>query len=216
MSGDVTPVVILGAGGHARVLLEALRALGTPVAGFVAPTSEGSRLGDVPWLGDDSALAKLGGDVEIVNGVGSAGSATRRAAAYAAAAAAGARFRTIVHPGARVDPSAHIGDGAQILVGSIVGVSARVGKDAIVNTGAIVEHDSVVGPHSHVASGALLAGDVTIGDSTHVGLGARVIQGVTVGSSCVVGAGAVVIDDVPDGATAVGVPARWTTAEGRG
>lgn len=215
MSTDSSPVVILGAGGHARVLLEALHALEVPVVGFVAPSAEGSRLGDVPWLGGDDALARLDEGVELVNGVGSAGRADRRAAVHSAAEAAGRRFRTVVHPRAIVDASAEIAAGAQVLAGALVGVAARIGIDAIVNSGAIVDHDSVVGEHSHIASGAVLAGDVSIGDSTHVGLGARVIQGVTVGSSCVIGAGAVVLDDIPDGVTAVGVPARLVSTERR-
>lgn len=206
-------MVILGAGGHARVLLETLRALGVPVIGFIAPSSEGSRLGDVPWLGGDAALLGLDESVQLVNGVGSAGSAQRRAAVHAMGEAAGLRFRTLVHPRAIVDGSAELGAGAQILAGSLVGVAARIGADVIVNSGAIVEHDCVVGAHTHIASAAVLAGDVSIGESTHIGLGARVIQGVTIGSACVIGAGAVVLDDVPDGATAVGVPARMLSAE---
>lgn len=213
MSTRATPVVILGAGGHARVLLEALHTLGLPVMGFLAPSPEGSRLGDVPWLGDDGALSGLEDRVEVVNGVGSAGSTEHRATVYATAEAAGVKFRTIVHPRAIVDGSAELGSGAQILMGSVVGVDARIGVDVIVNSGAIVDHDSVVGAHSHVASGAVLAGDVSIGEKTHIGLGSRVIQGVTIGSSCVIGAGAVVLDDVPDGATVVGVPARRLSTE---
>jgi len=208
-------VVILGAGGHARVLLETLRVLGVPVVGFVAPSAEGSRLGDVPWLGSDTALSVLDDGVEVVNGVGSAGSAERRAAAHATGKAAGLRFRTVVHPSAVVDGSAELGAGSQILAGSLVGVAARIGADVIVNSGAIVEHDCVVGAHSHVAPGAVLAGDVAVGESTHIGLGSRVIQGVTIGSACVIGAGAVVLHDIPDGTTAVGVPARILSTERR-
>lgn len=201
-------VVILGAGGHARVLLETLRACGVPVLGFIAPSAEGSRLGDVAWLGSDDGLTDLGDDVEIVNGVGSVGPVVRRVAAYESASALGLRFRTVVHPRAFVDSTAELADGVQVLAGAIVGAGARIGADVIINTGAIVEHDSQVGAHSHIASGALLAGDVSIGESTHVGLGARVIQGISVASSSVVGAGAVVIRDVRSGTTVVGVPAR--------
>lgn len=208
MSPNTRPVVILGGGGHARVLLEALRVLGVPVVGFVAPSPEEGRLGDVPWLGGDEALPGLDDGVEVVNGVGSAGNAERRAAVHAAAEAAGARFRTVIHPQALVDDSAEVGAGAQILAGSVVGVSARIGADAIVNTGAIVDHDSVIGAHSHIAPGAVLAGDVSVGEGTHVGLGSRIIQGVTIGSRCVIGAGAVVLENVPDGATVVGIPAQ--------
>lgn len=213
MSSRDLPVVILGAGGHARVLLETLRLLGVPVVGFIAPSSEGSQLGDVPWLGGDAALSGLGPSVQLVNGVGSAGSVKRRAAMHAIGEAAGLKFRTLVHPHAFVEGSAELGAGSQILAGSLVGSVARIGANVIINSGAIVEHDCIVGAHSHIASGAVLAGAVSIGESTHVGLGSRVIQGVTIGSQCVIGAGAVVIDDVPGGATAVGVPARVLSSE---
>lgn len=195
------------------MLLEALRATGTEVRGFVAPSAAGSRLGDLAWLGSDDVLPSLAVEFDAVNGVGSAGAPERRVQAHAAAASAGLSFRTVVHPHAIVDPTAELGDGAQVLAGAVVGVQARIGVDALVNTAAVVDHDSVVGDHSHIASGAVLAGDVRIGDRTHVGMGARVLQGVTIGTSCVVGAGAVVLEDVPDRVTVVGVPAR--AANGR-
>lgn len=214
MSTDPRDVVLLGAGGHARVLAEALGERGVRVRGFIAPSADGSRLGDVPWLGDDTTLGDLGA-VLLVNGVGSTGSLDRRTALHAAGLAAGLEFATVVHPTAVVAPSAVLGAGAQVLSGAIVGPGARIGADAIVNTGAIVDHDSVVGEHSHIATAAALAGDVVVGRGAHIGLGARVLQGVRVGSSSVIGAGAVVLRDVPDATTVVGVPARPAHPEKR-
>lgn len=215
MSIEDGGVIIMGGGGHARVLFELLRASGARVLGFVAPAAEGSRLDQLPWLGPDSVLFRVDPDVEVVNGVGSAGHTSRRVAAYERAESAGLRFRTLIHAHAIVEPTATLGIGSQILAGAFVGVSSRVGEDAIINSGALIEHDTVVGPHSHIASGAVLAGDVHIGESTHIGLGARVRQGVRIGSQCVIGAGAVVIDDVPTGTTWVGVPARPVSTERR-
>lgn len=212
MSTDPRPVVILGAGGHARVLREALGLLGVPVTGFIAPSAD-SRLGDLPWLGNDDALLRLDDGVEVVNGLGSAGSAERRVGVYARAKMAGLQFRTIVHPRAVVATSAAVGEGAQILAGAVVGVGVRIGADVIVNSGAVIDHDSVIGDHSHIAPGAVMAGDVVVGEVTHIGLGARIIQGITIGSRCIIGAGAVVLEDVADGVTAVGVPARRLQAE---
>lgn len=208
-------VVILGAGGHARVLLGVLHTLGVPVRGYLAPTADGSRLGDTEWLGDDNALPGLE-DVVLVNGIGSAGRLGRREKAHAAGVAAGLSFLTVVHPRAIIENGAILGEGAQVLAGAVVGAGASVGADAIINTAALLDHDSSIGMHSHLATGAAIAGDAVVGDSTHVGLGARVLQGVTIGSSCVIGAGAVVLTDVPDGSTAVGVPARILTEERNG
>lgn len=215
MLSEDSGVVILGAGGHARVLLQVLRASNTPVLGFLAPSAEGSRLGDLPWLGSDEALLSLDPTVDVVNGVGSAGSVAQRVMVYRGAQAASRRFRTLVHARAVVEPTAALGVGAQVLAGAFVGVESRIGEDAIVNSGALVEHDTVVGAHCHIATGAAVAGDVQIGESTHIGLGARIRQGVTIGSHCVIGAGAVVLEDVPAGTTWIGVPARQLSAERR-
>lgn len=200
--------VMIGAGGHARVLQETLALTGVTLAGFIAPTQE-SRLKDTPWFGSDDALAGLDrATALLVNGVGSAGAVDRRASVHEAATALGFDFATVIDPTAIVRASATIEAGAQVLAGAIVNTDAVVGPDAIVNTRAVVEHDSRIGAHSHVASGATLAGNVTIGERTHVGLGALVIQGISVGSGCVIGAGAVVVKHVADRSLAVGIPAR--------
>ena len=210
MSTETASVVMLGAGGHARVLVQALYDFGVNVEGFVAPQAEGSRLGTIPWLGDDNALPELDPDIAVVNGIGSVGSTQNRASVYASALSAGLRFHTVIHPKATLDSTARVGSGAQILAGSVVGVGAVVGTDAVVNSGAIIDHDSTIGMHAHIGPGAILAGDVVVGDGSHIGMGARVIQGVTIGELCVVGAGAVVLEDVPNGCTVVGVPAKHT------
>ncbi|WP_161972324.1 acetyltransferase [Glaciihabitans arcticus] len=201
-------VVMLGAGGHAGVLLEILLEQGIPLEGYIAPSAEGSRLGNVPWLGPDAALDGLdAASVSLVNGLGLAKASTARGTVFENARALGFTFLTIVDATAIVKASADLGEGAQVLAGAIVGTGARIGADTIINTGAIVDHDCVVGPHAHIATGAALAGGVTVGAGSHIGLGARVIQGITVGSGSTIGAGAVVLSDVADRSTAVGVPA---------
>ena len=205
--------IMLGAGGHARVLQETLELIGIRLHGFVSPSSD-SRLVDVDWLGADDALAGLDpATTLLVNGIGSTASLELRRAVYERAVAAGHRFATVMDPTAIVRPSAVLGDGAQVLAGAIVNSGASVGADTIVNSGAIVEHDSSVGAHSHLCPGVVLAGDVSVGDETHVGLGVRVIQGISVGSYCVIGAGAVVTKPIIDGSLAVGVPAESRARE---
>jgi UDP-perosamine 4-acetyltransferase len=187
-----------------------LRSSGVEVSGFIAPTADGSRLGDLPWLGtDEAALPGLDPErTRLVNGVGStsAGSSAR-ARAFEVGRGRGFAFDAVIDPRAMVLDGATTGEGVQVMAGAIVGVGVRLGDDVLVNTGAIIDHDSVIGAHSHVSPGVAIAGDVRVGESSHIGLGARVLQGVTVGSFCTIGAGAVVLRDVPDRATAVGVPA---------
>lgn len=200
-------VVILGSGGHARAVWDALRANATPVRGFLAPSADGSRLGDVPWLGGDDELAGLSG-VDAVIGLGSTGEPSRRVAAFERARAAGLSIRSVVHPSAVVAESAVLGRGVQVMLGAVIGAGVRLGSGVIVNSGAVIDHDCVVGAQSHIAPGAVLAGDVIIGERVHVGLGARIIQGVVVGEAAIVGAGAVLLEDVRPHDTVVGVPAR--------
>lgn len=206
------PVVILGAGGHARVLLDALRLLGVEVLGFAAPPplSRGALVDGAPVLGDDDAIlaAFRAESVALVNGLGSVRDTRARRALYERFVARGYSFRSVVHPSAIVARDVLVGDGAQLLARVVVNPGARIEADAIVNTGAIVEHDCVVGAHAHLAPGVTLSGAVSVGAGAHVGTGATVIQGVRVGANALVGAGAVVVSDVAEGAVVLGVPAR--------
>ena len=199
--------VMLGAGGHARVLQETLALQGITLDGFIAPSAD-SQLVGTEWLGTDDAFSRLDpASVLLVNGVGSVRAPALRREIYTSALAAGFRFATVIDQTAVVRPSVVLGAGVQVLAGAIVNTDAVVGENSIVNTGAIVEHGARVGAHVHIAPGAKLAGDVTVGEESHIGLGASVMQGISVGSQCTVGAGAVVTRDVSDGSTAVGVPA---------
>ena len=207
--GDQTPVIVVGAGGHAMVSIEVLRAAGYTVRGCVAShvgAPEGlARLG-VPVLGTAHDLPGLLGDNAAVFVAVGANEARQRLVEQARDA--GADLVPAISPVASVSASASVGAGALVMPGAIINALASVGVGAIVNTGAVVEHECVVGDWAHIAPGAVLAGNVTIGEGTLVGVGARVIPGRRVGRWAVVGAGAVVIEDVPDGATVVGVPAR--------
>jgi UDP-perosamine 4-acetyltransferase len=207
-------LLLLGAGGHARVLQELLSLQGTAVEGYLAPTSE-SRLHGAEWLGDDDALRDIDpSGVLLVNGIGSTEAGGRRRSAYRVATGFGFEFLRVIDASAIVRPSAVIGEGVQVLAGAIVNSNTVIGENTIVNSGSIVEHDSILAANVHVSPGAVLGGGVRVGDGSHIGLGARVLQGVSIGSDCTIGAGAVVTHDFGDGVVAVGVPAvaRSTTA----
>ena len=205
--------VILGGGGHCRVLLDIL--LDDPsirVRGILDrdPALVGQDVFGVKYLGGDDLLGSLKADgvTGFVVGLGSVGNHEPRAMLFARAVEAGLRSLPVAHRSAVMSRWARPGRGIQRLAGSIVNAGARLGDNVIVNTGAIVEHDCVLGDHVHVATGARLAGNVTVGVGTHIGAGATVRQGIAIGARAVVGAGAVVIRDVPEDAVEVGVPAR--------
>ena len=212
------PIVIIGAGGHAAVVADALLASGQRVLGFTDadPSRHTRTLCGLPVLGDDRALeAHSPATLALANGIGGvgAGSAVARRSMQARMSALGWQFVTVRHPSAVVSPFARIGRGAQMLAASVVQVGAAVGEGCIVNTAAVVEHDVVLGDFTHVAPGAVVCGDVAIGARSHVGAGAIVRQGVRLGGDTLVGAGAVVVRDFAGGGVLVGVPARIMTRE---
>lgn len=211
-------MVGIGAGGHARVLLEMLQARGdVEVVGLLDtnPELKGAKVLGVRVLGSDELLEGLRRDgvTHAFIGVGGTGDNDPRRRLYELARRSGFELVSLVHPSAVVSPSAALGEGTCVCPGAVVAPGAQLGRNVIVNTGAVVEHDCVVGDHAHVASGAVLAGGVTVGEGAHIGAGASVKQGVRIGPGAVVALGAAVIDDVPERAVVGGVPARPMRAE---
>lgn len=205
------PVVVLGAGGHAKVLIDALQARSVPIRGILDsdPAKLGGKILGISVLGTDAKLGEwLPDEVVLVNGLGSTESLLSRTALHERLRARGYSFLGVVHPSAVVSPHACLGESVQIMAGAVIQAGARLGDGCIVNTGALVDHDCALEAHVHVAPGAVLSGGVTIGSNTHIGTGAAVIQGIRIGSRCLVAAGAVVVHDVPDGSRVAGIPAR--------
>lgn len=205
------PVILVGAGGHALVLLEALALARTEVLGLIDsdPTLAGRKLLGFSVLGGDEVLlGRAPGTFRLVNAIGSARSMERRRSVYEHHRGAGHAFASVLHPSAIVSRHALAAPGVQIMAGAVVQAGAGIGENTIVNTGATVDHDCRIGAHVHLAPGVTLCGNVQVGDETHVGAGATVIQGVRIGARCTVAAGAVVLQDAADGTTVAGVPAR--------
>jgi UDP-perosamine 4-acetyltransferase len=209
LNGDY---VLVGAGGHAAVVLEAIRAAGmSDPAGVLDadPQRHGQLFFGLPILGGDNEWPQmvLHGVRRFVSAIGSTADTGVRRRVFERMVAAGGTAISVRHPTAIVSPSATLGAGCQVLAGAIVNTGATIGRNVIVNTGAIVEHDCRIGDHVHLATGCRLAGGVEIGEGTHVGIGATVIQGVRIGRDSVIAAGAAVIRDVADRAVVGGVPA---------
>jgi UDP-perosamine 4-acetyltransferase len=206
------PLIILGGGGHAKVLASTLLLLNRKVLGFVDVDATVSKLLGLPNLGDDDAVSAYPPEkVRLVNGVGSIRSTVRRRELYNRFVENRYVFETIIHPSAIVSPDVEIGMGAQIMAGAVVQTGSKLGVNSIINTGACVDHDCLIEAHVHIAPGVSLSGEVHAGEGCHIGTGATIIQGIKVGAASVVGAGAVVIRDVPERATVLGVPADLLT-----
>ena len=205
------PVLVLGAGGHAKVVIDALQAMNIEILGAVDadPAIHGTRVLGVPVLGGDGLVMNHAPDtVALVNGVGSTEPSTRRKDLYRRFAEAGYAFASVVHPSAVIGGEVEIADGVQVMAGVVIQPGCRIGANAILNTRSSVDHDCIIGPHVHIAPGAVLGGGITIGDSSHIGAGSSVIQNVHIGTNALVASGATVITDIPDGGRVAGVPAR--------
>jgi UDP-perosamine 4-acetyltransferase len=205
------PVIIVGAGGHARVLISTLKALRREMIGILRPDEAmiGQTIDGISVLGNDDRIREYAPDaVELANGIGSISSTQKRHAIYETFKKNGYSFATIVHPAAVLADNVKLGEGAQIMAGAIVQTGCVIGENAIVNTGAIVDHDCIISGHVHVAPGAVLSGGVRVDAMSHIGTAATVIQGISIGSNSLIGAGAVVIRDVPSGRRVFGNPAK--------
>lgn len=200
--------LLIGAGGHGRVLIEANEP--AKFDGIIDSQSGLKEVLGVPVLGGDEVLPRTLdlGFTHFVVGVGSSKSCARRAALFEMAVNAGLKPQSVIHSTAWVSSSAQCADGCQILPRAVVHTGARLAHHVLVNTSAIVEHDCIVGAHSHIATGAILCGGVQVGDGVHIGAGAVVRQGIRIGAGAVVAAGAVVVRDVPEGQIVMGIPAR--------
>lgn len=205
------PVIIIGAGGHAKVLVDALRCSGRAVLGLVDanPTLHGTSVLGAPVMGGDDLMASYSMvDVELANAIGSVESTAARQRIFERFKSYGYTFVRIIHPSATVAGDAVLDEGVQVMAGAVVQVGAAIAKDAIVNTGATVDHDCRIGAHVHLAPGVVLSGGVSVGDGTHIGTGATVVEGARIGAGCLVAAGAVVVGDVAPKMRVAGVPAR--------
>jgi len=205
-------LIVAGAGGHAGMVIDTVRALGHfEVVGLIGQEGQPHDTAHgLPIIGTDKSLPRLfaEGISAAANGVGSVKDNGPRRQVYETLKSAGFSLPTLIHPRAWVADSARLGEGVQVMPGALVLRAVTIGNNTLINSGAIVEHDSRIGAHVHICTGVRMGGQVTIGDGGFIGVGTSVRQSVRIGAGALVGAGSVVIDDVADGAFVAGVPAR--------
>lgn len=197
-------VYIFGAGGHAKVVLDAFRSKQIEVTALIDPARAGDKLFDVPILGSHSEVQADGKRSFAV----AIGDNQRRKSIFEEISQQGWQPISIVHASAVISPHAKIGEGTFVSAGAIINADAVIGANVIVNTGAVIEHDCVVGSHAHVAPQSVMGGASSIGEGTLFGLGSAMLPGKKVGGWVLVGAGSVIIRDVGDAVTVVGNPAN--------
>ena len=155
------PVIVLGAGGHAKVVIGALKASGAAILGATDPDegTHGKSILGVPVLGGDNKVSEHQPDeIALVNGVGSTRVSSLRKEIFDRFTQAGFTFAALLHPSAVIGQETGVSDGAQVMAGAVIQPGCRIGANAIINTGAQVDHDCIIGDHVHVAPGAVLGG----------------------------------------------------------
>lgn len=204
-------IVVVGAGGHARVVIETLVATGLyDIVGVLDPNQElwGKHFfAGYIVLGDDHLLI----DMRTQNITGcfiALGPNKLRASLYEQASKLGFEFINAIHPQSCISGSVQIGQGVAIMAGAVVNANTVIGNNVIINTGATIDHDCTIGNHVHIAPGCHISGYVDIGDGSMLGTGASVIDRMSIGSWSMLGAGSVVVTSIPSHIKAMGVPAK--------
>lgn len=204
------PLIIIGAGDHAKVLLDILLEQGEKVIGLTdLSVKKGTLIYEIPVIGTDEAVLQYSSDkIELVNGIGSVKDMSLRKKIFCYFKNKGYSFKTVVHSSAVISKRAILREGVQILAGTIINTEADIGENTIINTKASVDHGCRIEKHCHIAPGSVLSGCVYVGTETHIGTGSSIIQGIKIGSNVLIGAGSVVVKDVSDNVTVFGVPAK--------
>lgn len=190
---------LFGASGHAKVIMDIIRAQGDEVGKVYDDNPHISEIGgkrvDAPVHG-----IKVEGPMIISIGSGYARQkvSERYNVAYAQA----------ISPTANISPTAEIGAGTVVMPYVVINADAIIGRHCIINTKASIDHECRIGDFVHIAPGCTLSGDVTVGDSSWIGVGSCVKQGISIGKNCLIGAGSVVVKDIPDDTVAYGNPCR--------
>lgn len=183
---------LYGASGHAKVIIDILKAVGEPINGLIDDNPEVEQLQGIPvehgYSGQTPLIISIGSNFvrkKIANKIGKG-------------------FGTAVHPSAIVSPTSRIGEGSVVMQGAIVQAEANIGRHCIINTGASVDHECKIDDYVHISPHATLCGNVSVGEGSWVGAGSTIVQGVTIGKWSVIGAGTIVARNVPDGVLVVG------------
>lgn len=199
-------LIIIGASGHGKVLLDIAILSGYSVLGFLDDNEELVEVGGYPVLGkveQASYCAKIYGEsIEFILGIGSNSIRKQLDEKY------NLPWATLIHPKAIIGREVEIGKGTVVMANAVINPSAVIGKHCIINTGCIIEHDNQLGDFVHVSPGAILAGTVTVGEESHIGAGAVVKNNMTIGKQVTVGVGAAVVKNITEPGTYVGIPAK--------
>ena len=197
------PIIILGTGGHAKVITDALVLSGREILGFVTPALKAeSEFCGKKVLGNDEVINQYSPDeIELVNGIGSLPRKNLRWNLAEKMREQGYKFAIVIHPNAVIATDINLDEGVQIMAGVIIQAGTKIKQDSIINTGSLIDHDCEIERNCHIAPGVVCSGGVVIGSNTHLGTGTIVTEYRSIGSNCAIAAGSVVFKDIPDTTT---------------
>ena len=195
-------LIIIGAGGHGKVIADNALKNGYTDISFVDDCATGDCMG-FPIIGTSAEIESLNdGKTDFIIGIGNNSIRKMIAEKY------DVNWVTLIHPSAQISVNVSFEKGTVVMAGAVVNVCTKIGKHCIVNTGAVIEHDNVIEDYAHISPRAALGGTVCIGECTHIGIGAVIKNNITVHKECVIGAGAVTVRNIEHCGTYVGVPAK--------
>lgn len=192
---------IIGASGHAKVIIETLEKSGATIAGITDSNPEVTSLFDyevVPNLPQGFQLAELSFIIAIGNNQIRKGISLNNILNYGVA----------LHPSANLSTRISIGAGTVVMAGVTINAECVISDHCIINTNVSIDHECRINSFAHISPNVALAGNVCVGEGVHIGIGASVVHGIKIGKWATIGAGAVIIRDVPDYAVVVGVPGK--------
>ena len=194
------PIIVLGAGGHAKVLIEAIRQSGNEIIGLTDPDmKKSSKCFGVNVLGNDDAIFNYStNEVVLVNGIGALPDNNLRAKLNERMENKGFQFTKVIHPSAIIASDVEIGSGSQIMAGVVIQPGVQIGRSCIINTGVNLDHDCIIHDNCHISPGVTLSGNVVISKRTHIGTGTSVIHNIFIGQDCIIAAGSIIHHDIPE------------------
>lgn len=204
----MTGILVIGAGGHGKVVADILQMQGVDVSGFLDDDSTmwNAVVLGLPVLGAIHHYSNFSPS-GLVMGVGS--NISRKQIVERLGEPAGKLWVNAIHPKSTIARSVKLGRGVVVAAGVVINPDTQIGDHAIINTSSTVDHDCTIASYCHVAPGVHVAGAVAIGVGALLGIGSSIIPGCSVGDWVIVGAGASVINNIPEGVTAIGTPACW-------
>ena len=200
-------VIIIGAGGHAKVIADIVEKSGDNVLGFLDDNIEEGTyiIGKYKVIGNlnnVSSISMTYKNVKFIIAIGN--NKTREEISNKT----NIKFYTAIHPSVQIGLDVKIGEGTVIMANAVINSAAKIGKHCIINTGSIIEHDNIIEDYVHISPNVSLGGTVHIGQNTHIGIGAVVKNNINICKNCTIGAGAVVVKNIEEEGTYIGIPAN--------